>query len=267
MLSEYTWRKSKWKKLAYWWLRERSNVRHGSGFHVTSAGERQELLRLGVTVPIEVIPLGIANDGWDTPVEPDWLRAQCPQACGRPIVLFLSRLHPIKGITDFLLPALARMKTDAFLAIIGGEDEHAPGFARQVIIAVARLGLREKVALLGPVPPERRWAAFDGAEVFVLPSHSESFGIVVAEAMARGKPVVITSGVRFAEHVTASQAGAVVRPDAGDLADSLDVWLCDPSRRARAGEAGRRYIQQHLTWRRTAEELADLYSRVCRTSA
>ncbi|HVC99087.1 MAG TPA: glycosyltransferase [Pirellulales bacterium] len=267
MLSEYTWRKSKWKKRAYWWLRERSNIRHAAGFHVTSARERAEVSRLGVTVPIEVIPLGIGNDAWDTPVEANWLRAQCPQAAGRPIVLFLSRLHPVKGITDFLLPALARMKTDAFLAIIGGEDEHAPGFALHVKNEVARLGLNGKAALLGPVAPDRRWAAFDGAEVFVLPSHSESFGIVVAEAMARGKPVVVTTGAQIAEHVAAAEAGTVVRPDAGELAASLDRWLAEPSRRAHAGDAGRRYIQQHLTWRRTAEELAELYSRVCRTRA
>lgn len=264
MLSNYTWQKSKWKKRAYWWLRERSNIRNAAGFHVTSQDERAEVLRLGVTSPIDVIPLGIENDAWETPVEPNWLREQCPQAKSRPILLFLSRLHPKKGITDFLLPALKRMKTDAFLAIVGGEDDHAPGFTNQIEDQISRLGLGDEVAILGPVAPLRRWAALDGADLFVLPSYSENFGIVVAEAMARGKPVVVTKGVQFGEHVTASEGGTVVRLDAGDLAACLDLWLSDPPRRTRAGELGKRYIRQHFTWQRTAERLADLYRRVCR---
>jgi len=263
MLSDYTWQKSKWKKRIYWWLRERSNVHHAAGFHVTSEDERHEVLRLRVTVPIDVIPLGIGNDAWDSPVESNWLREQCPQAGKRPILLFLSRMHPKKGIIDFLLPALTRLKVDAFLAIVGGEDDHAPGFIRRVEHEICRLRLSGQVALLGPVSPHRRWAAFDGADLFVLPSHSENFGIVVAEAMARGKPVVVTTGVQFGDHVSACQAGTVVRPDSGALAAALDFWFSDPSRRARAGEAGRQYIQHHFSWRQTAASLASLYRRVC----
>ena len=262
MLSNYTWQKSKWKKRVYWWLRERSNIRNAAGFHVTSNEERQEVLQLGVTSPIDVIPLGIETETWETSVDSTWLREQCPQAKTRPILLFLSRLHPKKGITDFLLPALAQLKTDAFLAIVGGEDDHAPGYTRHVVDEITRLGLVDRVALLGPVSPLRRWAAFDGADLFVLPSHSENFGIVVAEAMARGKPVVVTTGVQFGEHVTASEAGTVVHPDVGELAASIDLWLSDPSRRARAGELGQRYIRDRFTWQRAAERMADLYRRV-----
>ena len=207
MLSPYTWRTSKWLKRASWWLRERTNIRGAAGFHVTSDEERQEVLQLGVTAPVEVIPLGIGSDAWETPVEPGWLREQCPQAGDRPILLFLSRLHPKKGITEFLLPALALLKTDVFLAIAGGEDGNAPGFAHEIENEIGRRGLQRKVALLGPIAPNRRWAAFDGADLFVLPSHAENFGIVVPESMARGKPVVVTTGVQFGVHVTASGAG------------------------------------------------------------
>jgi glycosyltransferase involved in cell wall biosynthesis len=263
MLSSYTWLKSKWKKRIYWWLRERTNVRQAAGFHVTSEDECQEVLRLGVKVPIEVIPLGIGNDAWDATIERGWLREQCPQAGKRPILLFLSRIHPKKGITDFLLPAVAQLKTDAFLAIVGGEDDHAPGFARQVANEICRLGLSNRVALLGPVPPSRRWSAFDGADLFVLPSHSENFGIVVAEAMARCKPVVVTTGVQFGKHVSSCQAGTVVPLDISALTVALDLWLSNPSQCARAGEAGSQYIRHHFTWRQTAESLAALYRRVC----
>jgi glycosyltransferase involved in cell wall biosynthesis len=263
-LNVYTFQKSKWKKRIYWWLRERNNVRYASAFHVNTDRERDEVLLLGVTVPVEIIPLGIGNDAFETPADPNSLREQCPQASNRPILLFLSRLDPKKGITQFLLPALARMRTDAFLAIVGGADDNAPEFVRHIESEVGRLGLGQKVALLGPVPPQRRWAAFDGAELFVLPSLDENFSFVAAEAMARCRPVIVTPGVEFGAYVTAAKAGVVVRADAGELADCLDQWLSDPSRCAVAGRAGRQYIQDHFTWRQTAERLINLYQRVVR---
>jgi len=266
-LNVYTFQKSKWKKRIYWWLRERNNVRYAAAFHVNTDKERDEVLLLGVTAPVEIIPLGIGNDAFETPVEPNSLREQCPRAENRPILLFLSRLDPKKGITQFLLPALAQMRTDAFLAIVGGADDNAPDFVRHIESEVGRLGLAQKVALLGPVPPQRRWAAFDGAELFVLPSLDENFSFVAAEAMARGKPVIVTPGVEFGRYVEAAKAGAVVRADVNQLAECLDQWLSDPLRRAVAGKAGRQYIQDHFTWRQTAERLIDLYRRVIRRDA
>lgn len=264
MLSSYTWKKSPFRKHAYWWLKERFNVRNASGFHVTSNGERDEVSRLGVHAKIEVIPLGIGDDAWNAPLETTWLRELCPQSGTRPIVLYLSRLHPKKGITDFLLPSFRRLKSDAFLVIAGGDDDHAPGFTQQVQAEVVRLGLQGKVALIGAVERNHRWAAFDSADLFVLPSHSENFGIVVAEAMARGKPVVISNGVQFCEHVTASKAGEVVPLDVELLSLSLDSWLGDVSRRQLAGQRGKQYIQNHFTWTRTAEKLVELYSSIRR---
>lgn len=267
MLSSYTFGRSRWKKRAYWFARERRNVLGAAGFHVTSDEERREVVGLGVTAPIAVIAHGISSDAWETSIEPHWLRQQCPQAGDRPIVIFLSRLHPKKGIIDLLLPALARMQTDAFLAIVGGDDNHAPGFMRRIQNEVYRLGLGSKVALLGPVPPKRRWAAFDGADLFVLPSHSENFGIVVAEAMARGKPVVVTEGVQFAPHVRASKAGTVVIPTVGHLAENIDMWLSDAAALSRAGRAATSYVRTHLSMHCTGASIATLYQCMCRSSA
>jgi glycosyltransferase involved in cell wall biosynthesis len=264
MLSAYTWQRSKWKKRLYWWLRESENVHHAAGFHVTSDDERAEVMRLGVTAPVDVIPLGIGDEAWQEPTDPNWLRSQCPQAGRRPILLFLSRLNPKKGIVDLLLPALRRMKNEAFLAIVGGEDERAPGFRTQIEKEIRDLNLCDRVALLGPLSGKKRWRAFDGCDLFILPSHSENFGIVVAEAMARGKPVIVTTGVQFGEHVRASGAGEVVRPEPVEVAATCDRWLSDSSQRARAGEAGRLCIRQNFTWQRTAERMTELYDRICR---
>jgi glycosyltransferase involved in cell wall biosynthesis len=263
MLSRYSWSRSSWKKAVYWRLVERRNVFGSAGFHVTSEEERQEVLELGVHVPIGMIPLGIDEEAFDVPVQATWLRTRCPEAGNRQVVLYLSRLHPKKGITDFLLPAFARLQSNAFLAIIGGEDAHAPGYTSMIEKEVARLGLNQRVKLLGPVPPDQRWAAFDGADVFVLPSHAENFGIVVPEAMAREKPVVVTTGVQFADHVRLSGAGTVVRADAQELAAAIDAWLCDAAARLCAGALGKAYVRDHFSWRQTAEKLVGLYQNVC----
>ena len=262
MLSGYTWRKSRLKKRIFWWMAERTNVLRAAGFHVTSREEREEVLRLGVTVPVEIIPPGIENEAWVAPVDSGWLRRQCPQAGDRPIVLFLSRLHPKKGIIDFLLPAFAKLQTDAYLAMAGGEDPHAPGYAKTVEKEIHRLGLRDHCQLLGQIPPQQRWQAFDGATLFILPSHTENFGFVVAEAMARGSPVIVTTGVQFAEHVTASEGGTIVPTDAAVIASTLDSWLADLPRLKKTGESGRDYIRETFTWRKTAEHLATLYQHV-----
>ncbi len=264
MLSDYSRRRSAWRKALYWRLVERPNLAAVRRFHATSAGEGRELEGLGLGVPAAVIPLGVDPQAWSAPRDPAALRQRCPAAGDRPILLFLSRLHPKKGLTDLLLPALTRMRADAFLAVAGGPDEHEPGYAHEVRAAVERLGLADRVALLGPVAPAERWALLDGAAAFVLPSRSENFGVVVAEAMARGVPVVISDAVQSGEHVAAAGAGRVVPLDADALGGALDRLLSEPGERAALGEHGRRYALDHFRWEQVAGRIEAAY-RECLT--
>jgi glycosyltransferase involved in cell wall biosynthesis len=264
MLSEYTWARGWWKKRAYWWVVERRNVRGAAAVHATSEGERSDVLRCGVTAPVAVIPLGVEAAGLDTPPRPDWLRERCGSAAGgRPIVLFLSRLHPKKGVADYLLPAFARVKADAHLAVAGGVDDSTPEYAADVERAIRDLGLTGRVSLLGPVAPADRWAAYDGAAAFCLPSQSENFGIVVTEAMARGCPVVASDGVEAIQHVEAAKAGRKVALEVGAVAEALDGVLAES---AAIGRRGRAYVEGNLRWPDIARLILDLYAR-CRRPA
>jgi len=260
MLSGYTWGRGAWAKRAYWRLVERATVFGAAGFHVTSPDEATEVAAVRPGARTFVIPNGVEDAARTVPPDPTALRRRCGAAAGnRPILLFLSRLHPKKGVADLLLPALAQSAGGAFLAIAGGEDFHAPGHEAEVRTAIARLGVRDRVGLLGPVAAAERWNLFDWAAGLVLPSRSENFGIVVAEAMARGCPVVVTDGVQAKNLVIAAGAGRVVPFDPLALAAALDELVGRPELRASLGDAGRRYAAEHLTWHRVADALLSMY--------
>jgi glycosyltransferase involved in cell wall biosynthesis len=266
MLSAYTWSRGFGTKRLYWMLLERRTVLRAAAFHATSREEAVEIDKVCPGAQVAVIPNGVDEAAWNTPADAEALRRACgPKADGKPIVLFLSRLHPKKGITDLLLPALAQLG-DAFLAIVGGPDPHEPAFPDQVRREIERLGLQDRAAMLGPVSGAARWQLYDGAAAFVLPSHSENFGIVVAEAMARGCPVVVTETVQAAEHVRAAGAGFVVPLQADAVASTLTRLLREGDVRATTATAGRRYAADHFRWDAIAAQILDLY-RTCLNSS
>jgi glycosyltransferase involved in cell wall biosynthesis len=270
MLSNYTWsrsRRSALQKRVYWRLIERANARGATRLHLTSEGEGREMEPLRLGVPASVIPLGLEPAAWETPIDRDWLRARLGgRDRGRPIVLFLSRLHSKKGVVDFLLPAFRAVTRDGFLVIAGGADAHAPGYEAEVHAAVAALGLTDRVHLLGPVSPAERWPAFDGADVFVLPSKQENFGLVVTEAMARGVPVVSSEHAYSCEHLgRAGGAGLVTPLKVEAITHAIDRLLADPAERSRMGAAGRAYAPR-LSWDNIADEVVEMY-RTCLAGA
>lgn len=263
MLSDYTFARGRQRKQLYWKLFERGNVQHAARIHVTSQSEADDLAGLEVPTRPAVVPLGLPEEAWTTAARPEVLRDWCGSAAGqRPILLCLGRLHPIKGIIDVLLPAMASLRGQAFLALVGGPDEHEPGYGHLVQQEITRLGLTRDVAVLGPVAGTERYTIFDGAELLVLPSHYESFGLVAAEAMARGVPVIISDRVKIADHVRAASAGRVVPLDATALTQACRDLLADSAERRRLGAAGRAYVQKTLHWPQVAQALVALYEDV-----
>ena len=260
MLSPYSFSRRTWSKRISWQMFERSTVQGASAFHVTSHDEAAEVTAVRHSTATFIIPNGIQEGAWSTPEDAGLLRRLCGARAGdRPILLFLSRLHPKKGVTDLLLPAVARMRSDVFLAIAGGVDPHSRGYDDEVRATVERLDIGDRVALLGPVDPAERWNLFDGADLFVLPSWSENFGIVVTEAMARRCPVVVTEGVHSRTIVAEADAGRIVPPDPEALASAFDELMAAPELRARMGCRGRAYVETHLRWPSIAQSLVDAY--------
>ena len=261
MLSDYTWQRHGWKKWPYWNLIEARTIRSATAFHATSNGEADEIRTLRPDARVFVIPNGVDSAAFTQAADADWLRRESGiTAGGLPIVLFLSRLHPKKGVVDLLLPALAAMREKCFLVIAGGADPHSPEHAREIPKVIERLILGQRVAILGAISPDDRWKLFDGADAFALPSHAENFGIVVTEAMARGCPVVVTDAVQASEHVIAARAGEVVGRDVAALAGALDRMVSQSELLRRYGESGQEYAGQNLRWEQIVPRIRDMYN-------
>jgi glycosyltransferase involved in cell wall biosynthesis len=168
------------KRLA-WWLYQRRVLEAADVFHVTSDREHDDVRALGLRQPVAVVPFGI----------------DVPEACpvrtnsGPLTALFLSRIHPIKGILD-LVHAWGQVRPAGWRLVIAGPDEC--GHTAEVAAAIKQLGLTESVSLRGACWDADRDRLMDASDLFVLPSHSENFGLIVAEACARGLPVITTQG-------------------------------------------------------------------------
>ena len=238
MLATWSLRQGGLKKRLYLALRLRSNLQHAAALHFTTAEEARQTGPLKLRPPSLVEPLGLDLTEFATLPPTGTFRNRYPELAGRPVVLFMSRLHAKKGL-DLLVPAFAEaVEADAggdARLVIAGPDEG--GYEAVVRGLVERHGLAGRVTFPGMLRGPDRVAALADADLFVLPSYQENFGIVVPEALAAGTPVVVSDQVNFAEHLAGQDVGEVVPCDVDALAAALARWLGDAGLRAAA--AGR----------------------------
>lgn len=170
----------------------------------------------------------------------------------------LSSDAPLKGFR-FLLEALAQLRADGRqvrLKVIG-----KPGDKSDTLRSVQRLGLSDSIEFTGRVSDREIAEAYAGASVAVVPSLYEGFGFPAGEAMACEVPVVSTSGGALPEVVGQDgETGLLVPPgDSAAMAGAIASLLDDPARARAIGQAGRRRVLEHFTWRRAAERTVDVY--------
>ena len=181
-----------WKKRVGWWLYQRRDLQFARVLHATSRAEADDFRALGLTQPIAVIPNGVEV--------PEGQRSERgSQASRLRTALFLGRVHPKKGLLD-LVQAWALLRPKGWQVIIAGGDE--AGHRAEVESAIRASGLQEAFHFKGAVDGETRWNLYRAADLFVLPSHAENFGIVVAEALACGVPAIATQGTPWEDLVT-----------------------------------------------------------------
>ena len=245
------------KKLA-WWLYQRRDLKRARCHHATAEAEAQNLQYLGLGVPIVTVPNGV-----DVPEErPPAVGSEAEEAVrsGRKrTALFLGRIYPIKGL-PMLVEAWARVRPDGWLLRIAGPDE--AGHQKQVEKAVSAAGLSEVVSFIGPIGHQMKTSAFFDADLFVLPSHSESFGMVVAEALAHGVPVLTTTGAPWSI-LPESGCGWWVDATVDGIAQGLrQATILDSETLQAMGAKGRALVIAEFGWKRVANLMLSTYERV-----
>lgn len=251
-----------WKKAPYMTLVERRHLRDAAAIVATSTAEADAVARLGYGAKTRIVALGVevVDDATVAARAAAAVARRRDEADAALRVLFLSRLHPVKGL-PMLLEAVGRLRgTPGVELTVAGDGEAA--YVAELRSAATEHGIADRVRFIGHVEGAAKSAAFDAADVFVLPSSHENFGISAAEALARGVPVVLTEGVGIAADVGAAGAGVVVAPSAADLADALRRLAAEPEALAAMSQRAVSLARREYSWPRTAERLVALYSEV-----
>ena len=241
-------------------------LRCATKIHYTSRAEAQEASRAHPAIgalPSIVIPLAIDTDAVHQPIGSREFLDKYPEASGKPIVLFLSRVDPKKGI-ELLLNAFSEVHKkvpDAMLVIAG---EGRADYARSLRVKTNDLGISKHVLWTGFLRGSEKEAALAAASVFVLPSFSENFGIAGLEALKAGVPTVLSDQVALSEEVGKADAGVVVPCEAAPLATAILQLLSSRGLRDRVSANARRLAKEHFSRTNVARALKDLYIDCCR---
>ncbi|MEM6315249.1 MAG: glycosyltransferase, partial [Planctomycetota bacterium] len=191
------------------------------------------------------------------------LRAKHPALRDRPVLLFLGRVHAKKGL-DQLLPALADANLDPAPALLIAGPEEDAVVAADVRRMIAERGMNERVVFAGTLNRADTVEALAGADMLVLTSYTENFGIAVVEALAVGTPVLISDRVECAGYFGDTEVGAVVPLEKSAITDALQTWVPDEPRRRAAGEAGAQLAAEQFDWHRIAERWTAHYEAMVR---
>ena len=233
-----------------------------SSIHYTAEREKERARFLNLRSPSFIVPNGLDSDIYQSQPERGRLRERWG-IDDAPLVLFLGRLDAIKGL-DLLVQAFDRVRRsepNAHLVIAGPDNN---GYGQEVRRWVSEHCLDKNVHIVGPLQGADVKQAFVDADIFVLISRTENFGVTVVEAMACGLPVVISDQVGIHPEVSANGAGLTTSCDAVEAANALTLLLGDPTRRSAMGQAGRELAEAHYSWPEIVKALDGRYEAIIR---
>jgi glycosyltransferase involved in cell wall biosynthesis len=246
MLSHHIFSHKAWKKIPGWWLYQKKDLETARAVHITSRAEGDDLRKIGFKGPLALIPIAAEIPEWR---EPDLTPKNVRTA------LYFARLHLKKGLMN-LVEAWATARPKGWRMRIVGPDY---GYGEVVKTAVKKLGLENEFSFQGPVYGEAKWEVYRNADLFILPSFSESFGIVIPEAMACGLPVITTHGTPW-EELNKFKCGWWIPIGVEPLAEALrQATEASDWERREMGLRGRKLVEQNYTWDSTAQKLVVLY--------
>jgi len=248
-LGAYPLSLSRWKKRALWYLWQRRVLEEAACIHATSEAEYKEVRDKGITSPVAVIPNGI-----DIPQVPN---NNFKNSARIRRLVFLSRITPKKGL-DNLLHAWVYVQDrfpDWQLDVTGIDDR---GYEGRMKALAKNLELK-RVVFTGPVYGKHKRQTLLGADLFVLPTHSENFGLAVAEALAHSIPVITTKGTPW-RGLEQYQCGWWIDIGVDPLVETLKVALAEsPEKLHVRGTRGREWMKRDFSWATVSKKMLKTY--------
>jgi glycosyltransferase involved in cell wall biosynthesis len=258
LLCEWSLQQKERKKKLYLKLLEKANLDHSQSIHFTSVVEQKEALPLNLTSSSFVLPLGIYPPQRILNAR-EKLKKHLNIPTDEPIILFLSRLHPKKGL-DYLIPALGKLSHYRFTFIVAGSGDS--DYETEVKTLVTTHGIAEKTHFAGFVKGETKDLLMQGADIFALTSYSENFGISVLESLAAGVPVIVTPGIALSDIVQEQHLGYVTELNINDIATTIENFLDHPQESKEMGDRARQFILDNYTWDKIALRMISLYENI-----
>lgn len=244
-LSEWAMQSGSAVKKAFWPLQHPA-LAGAACLHATAAAEYDDIRRMGFRQPVAIIPNGIDIPELQPKAEKDYRT-----------LLFLGRVHPVKGL-DMLLPAW-RVVQDRFpdwhLKIVGPDNRGHLGEMRRLASEL----LLERIEFSGGLFGAQKWQAYRDADLFVLPTYSENFGMSVAEALAAGTPTIVSKGAPWSGLDT-RKAGWWIDIGIDPLVACLEQALAESSNSLTAmGLRGRDWMEEEYSWMHVGRQMVETY--------
>jgi glycosyltransferase involved in cell wall biosynthesis len=265
MMEPWIWQRQIWlhqlKKTIYWRTVAYPAFKCATVIHALTKKEADNLSNYFPSQRIEILPHSLDLDQIDKNL------AICPiEQSASPYILFLGRLHPVKGV-DLLIQAFAHLRgTDVNLKIAGAAQVKDKGYDKYLFGLVHELGLEKQVQFLGAVQGKEKWNLYRNAWAFYLPSHSEVIAMVNLEASACRTPVITTfqSGVT---DLWSAHGGMLINPNVEEVAESLlQVTQWSRSERDQRGNSLRRLVESTYSSNVLTPQWIALYNELERMS-
>ena len=249
MLEPWIIKRHYWtRKVPALWLYQKAAVQRADCVQATAESERDNLLKLGYNSNIKVVRLGI--DAESIEMKRSWKKSRQ--------ILFLSRVHVKKGI-NFLVEAadVLRNELQGYKILVAGEGE--ADYVEDMKRMICDRGLQDIVQLIGGVYGDEKWRLFQTSDFFVLPTHSENFGLAIAESLASGTPVITTVGTPWSD-LNGSEAGAWIEIGTEPLVETLRRFLgLSEDELETMGRNGRKLIETKYSAHFMAEQMMEVY--------
>ena len=259
----YDWKikKSKWKKKIALSLFQKKMFQEASCLHATEKNEIHAIRQLGIKTAIALIPNAIEIDEFENLPQKEEALRRLGLNSEKRYILFMSRIHPNKGL-EYLINSFINLtkRYPKWNVLIAGPIYDKKYF--KMINAEINKDIKTKVTYFGMVNGIKRLDLFAASELFVLPTHSENFGMVIGEAMAAKIPVITTKGAPW-EILNDTDSGWWVDLNNESIYNTLETAMKKNSDELKKmGERGYKIIKEDYTWEEAAKKMKQVYTWV-----